>query len=68
MDFATPLLRRALDQARTDWLAGDPAAWSRYADCLARLERYLGAPRERRAAPTLRRPRRPGLRPPRGLA
>ncbi|MDX1418754.1 MAG: hypothetical protein R3181_02200 [Rubricoccaceae bacterium] len=65
MLFAPPLLRRALDQARTDWLSGDPAAWGRYAACLAHLERAGESPvdRPRPTAPRLRRLRQ---RPPRG--
>ncbi|MCH7638561.1 MAG: hypothetical protein IH855_03745 [Bacteroidetes bacterium] len=34
----SPLVSRALKQAREDWLHGDPSAWSRYTSCIARLE------------------------------
>ena len=68
MDFVTPLLHRALAQARADWLSGDPAAWSRYAHCLARLERHFDGREARRSTPSLRLRRLSGLRPPRGLA
>jgi hypothetical protein len=67
MDSTPLLLDRALAQARADWLAGDPAAWGRYAACLTQLERRLGGrpvPREALA----RRPLRPGLRDRRGRA
>lgn len=52
-------LDRALAQARADWLAGDPEAWSRYLACLRRLD---AAPAEREDRPragrrTVRRPR-----------
>jgi hypothetical protein len=68
MELASPLLARALNQARADWLAGDPSAWSRYADCLARLERHLDGRPAHPEPPAARRPRRAGLRPPRGHA
>lgn len=34
----SPLVARALTQAREDWLHGDPSAWSRYTNCIERLE------------------------------
>jgi hypothetical protein len=69
MNVAAPLLARALSQARAEWLSGDPSAWSRYADCLARLERHLcAAPAPRAPEATPRRPQPDRLRPPRGRA
>ncbi|HYE96228.1 MAG TPA: hypothetical protein VD962_08465 [Rubricoccaceae bacterium] len=50
MSPTSPLFSRTLAQARADWLAGDPAAWSRYTDALARLEGHLRTVHPRTAA------------------
>jgi len=41
MTLAPTITARALDRARTDWLAGDPDAWERYTTCLAHLQAHL---------------------------
>ena len=65
MNAPPSLLAHALAQARADWLAGDPAAWRRYAACLAKLasdpEDHT-APSEALAKRPLR-PRRPAPSP-----
>jgi hypothetical protein len=40
MHLTSRLLARALDRARSEWLAGDPEAWTRYTAGLARLEQH----------------------------
>jgi hypothetical protein len=66
MHLAPTLLARALDRARADWLAGDPSAWARYTDGLARLEEHYrrkeardggAVPRSTRDHPRVRPPR-----------
>jgi hypothetical protein len=63
MHVAPTLIARALDRARAEWLAGDPEAWQRYTDGLARLERHLAAvAASRPAAPRPSMPDRPAVR------
>ena len=65
MHVATSMLTSALAQARADWLAGDPTAWTRYADCLAQLESHAQTKTAAAAPPP---PKRMLTRAPRGLA
>ena len=66
MLVATSMLTSALAQARADWLAGDPTAWTRYADCLAQLESHVHT--KAQSAPPSPSPKRMLTRAPRGLA
>jgi hypothetical protein len=49
------VLTHAIDQARAQWLAGDPGAWARYATCLMRLEAEIQQSRHPRPMLTGRR-------------
>ena len=55
-----PALSLALDRARAEWLAGDPAAWHRYRACLAQATALPKARPDRPRAE--RRPRRARVR------
>jgi hypothetical protein len=69
MPAATPFLTDALARARADWLAGDPSAWARYAECLAQLEHHIRDRITAEARPVSRpTAHRPAYRTPRGQA
>jgi hypothetical protein len=57
MAVAPPLLASALARARAEWLAGDPEAWERYTDGLARLEQHLATLRSLDRGPARSAPR-----------
>jgi hypothetical protein len=62
MHITSRLLARALDRARSEWLAGDPDAWARYTAGLARLEQHyqqMGSLGRRYRAESERRDDRP---------
>ena len=64
MQITSRLLARALDRARSEWLAGDPEAWTRYTSGLARLEQHyqqMGSLSRQYRAEGERRDRRPTL-------
>jgi|GEM_PF-5019171 len=62
----TPLAQ-ALAQARADWLAGEPDAWSRYTACLAQI-RAAELSRALHRTPTPRLRPAPPARTPRARA
>jgi hypothetical protein len=63
MHVAPTLIARTLARARAEWLAGDPEAWERYTDGLARLEQHLATVRSADRRPERAAPRRLADRP-----